>query len=484
MCDEVVRACRALAPRVGLAVADTLDAVADRAASTPRLVLTGPVSSGKSTLVNALVGRRVAPTGAGECTRLVAHYVRGPVDRLDVVLTDGSRRPLPLVDGGRVPAAVGDRLGIDPAYVDHLVVSLTSDALDGLTVIDTPGTGSARRGRGPEQPRADAETAAEAADAALVVLPAHAREHDLAELAGAAQRGPAGVAAVLGRADTVGAGDVLGHEAGADPDPDAPAPSVLAARRLGRRLGYRLGPVTPVIGLLAETAVTGALRTEDLHALGVLARLDPGALDLALLGVPPPAPTVYAARMARLIELLDRRGVALAVELLRTRPSAGVGEVCTALLAASGLDRLVDRVQEIRQRADLLAGAAALSRLDALVASSPGADTERVRDAVEELRTRPALADLELLEARARVRAEVVPLTSDLADELDRLAAPGSPPARLGLPDAARSELAAQAARRAAWWGSVAAWGTPPESARVAHATHRSYVVLWRELTA
>src|SRR4051794_22459609 len=227
--------------------------------ATPSLVVAGPVSSGKSTLVNALVGRRVAPTGAGECTGLTAHYVRGPADRLDVVLVDGTTRPLPLAAGGRVPAAVGDRGGVRAEDVGHLVVTLTSAALDGLSVIDTPGTGSARRPGGGVPGGAHA-------DAALVVLPATAHPGDLDALPGPAAHGPAGVVAVLGRADTVG------------PD-DGRALAV----ELGRRLGDRVGPVTPVIGLLAESAVTGALRAEDVAALRVLAGADPAVLDVALL---------------------------------------------------------------------------------------------------------------------------------------------------------------------------------------------------------
>ena len=36
-----------------------------------RVAIVGPVNSGKSTLVNALLGQRVAPTNKSECTRLV-----------------------------------------------------------------------------------------------------------------------------------------------------------------------------------------------------------------------------------------------------------------------------------------------------------------------------------------------------------------------------------------------------------------------------
>ncbi|HSK59004.1 MAG TPA: dynamin family protein, partial [Actinomycetospora sp.] len=300
--SAVVATCRALAPRVSLPTADAVDAVASRMLATPSLVVAGPVSSGKSTLVNALVGRRVAPTGAGECTGLTAHYVRGPADRLDVVLVDGTRRPLPLAAGGRVPAAVGDRLGVRVEDVDHLVVTLTSGALDGLTVVDTPGTGSARRPDGVSGARADA---------ALVVLPATAHAGDLHVLPAPAAHGPAGVVAVLGRADTVSDDD--GRE---------------LAVELGRRLGDRVGPVTPVIGLLAETAVTGALRAEDVGALRVLAGADPAVLEVALLDAElfttAELPVPVEVRV-RLLELLDLRGLALGLALLRADAAAGVG---------------------------------------------------------------------------------------------------------------------------------------------------------------
>ncbi|WP_331631768.1 dynamin family protein [Actinomycetospora sp.] len=485
---DTAQACRAAAPAVALPTADALDAVAARAEGTPSLVVTGPVSSGKSTLVNALVGRRVAPTGAGECTRLVARYVRGPVDRLDVVLADGTRRPLPLADGGRVPAAVGDRLGVDPADVDHLLVMLTSDALDGLSVVDTPGAGSARR-RGP--------TPLDDAEAALVVLPSSARADEVDRLAEAARHGPAGVVAVLGRADTVGSTE------------DA----TTVATTLGHRLGGRLGPVTPVVGLLAETATTGALRAEDRHALAALAGTDPSAVDAALADpelfaradLPVPAPA-----RARLLELLDRRGITLAVGVLRERPDAGVGEIATALLGASGLDRVVERLRTgVRDRADLLAAAAGERRVAGLLdreraavradrhagrASTTGTrDLARLADLLEDLRARPLHLELELAAAGARARSGAVALPGELVDDLDLLAGAGlaAPDRahladlarRVGLADAAPGELAGHAARRAAAWRSYAAWGSPPARSDVADAVHRGWARLWGELT-
>ena len=498
--QDTARACREAAPGVALPSADALDAAAARAEGTPALVVTGPVSSGKSTLVNALVGRRVAPTGAGECTRLVARYVRGPVDRLDVVLADGARRPLPLADGGRVPAAVGDRLGVDPADVDHLLVTLTSDALDGLTVVDTPGTGSARR-----RPAAGARGPADDAVAALVVLPSSARPGEVERLAGPARHGPAGVVAVLGRADTVG----------------STADAGTVAATLGRRLGARLGEVTPVVGLLAETATTGALRAEDRHALAALAGADAAEVDGALadpeLFTHADLPVPAGAR-SRLLELLDRRGIALAVGVLREHPEAGVGDLCDALLAASGLGVVVGRLRaEVRGRADLLTAAAgerrvaellaveqAAVRADRRAARPPGAgsrDVARLTDLLEDLGARPLHLELAVAEAGARVRSGAVELPGDLVDDLGilagaGLAAPdrarlGALAARIGsdTPDRAgelaghAGELAGLAARRAAAARSEATWGSPPERADVADLVHRGWARVWGELT-
>ncbi len=474
--SAVVATCRALAPRVSLPTADAVEAVASRMLATPSLVVAGPVSSGKSTLVNALVGRRVAPTGAGECTGLTAHYVRGPADRLDVVLVDGTRRPLPLAAGGRVPAAVGDRLGVRVEDVDHLVVTLTSAALDGLTVVDTPGTGSARRPDGVSGARADA---------ALVVLPATAHAGDLDVLPGPAAHGPAGVVAVLGRADTVSDDD--GRE---------------LAVELGRRLGDRVGPVTPVIGLLAETAVTGALRAEDVGALRILAGADPAVLEVALLDAElfttAQLPVPVEVRV-RLLELLDLRGLALGLALLRADAAAGVGELCEVLLAASGLATLVGRLRdEVRARTDLHAAAAGVRELAALgeslvraeaqeatdTADAPGrGEAARVADAAAVLARREAFTERALLAARARLRAGSVGLPAELLDEVDRLAAPAPPDVRIGRAGASAVELAGHAARRAAWWRAYGSWGSPRRIADLAHVVHRTYVRLWRELT-
>ena len=54
-----------------------LMAVRDRLDEPLRVAVAGRVKSGKSTLLNALVGERLAPTDAGECTRIVTWYRDG-----------------------------------------------------------------------------------------------------------------------------------------------------------------------------------------------------------------------------------------------------------------------------------------------------------------------------------------------------------------------------------------------------------------------
>ena len=84
-----------------------------------RVAIAGKVKAGKSTLLNALVGEQVAPTDAGECTRVVTWY-RGRADARGSCCTprDGPPSPLPVrrrdgalvIDLGGTPAERVDRL--------------------------------------------------------------------------------------------------------------------------------------------------------------------------------------------------------------------------------------------------------------------------------------------------------------------------------------------------------------------------------------
>jgi hypothetical protein len=79
----------------------------------------GRLKAGKSTLVDALIGRRVAPTEVGECTRIVTQFRYGTSDRVDVTLTSDHLRDLTVAD----PWPVAEPLASDQAKVLRRVVS-------------------------------------------------------------------------------------------------------------------------------------------------------------------------------------------------------------------------------------------------------------------------------------------------------------------------------------------------------------------------
>ncbi|TML31154.1 MAG: hypothetical protein E6G35_05050, partial [Actinobacteria bacterium] len=81
-----------------------------------RVAIAGRLKSGKSTLVNALIGRRVAPTEVGECTRIVTQFRYGTADRVDVVRRDGTRVSLPLDESGMIP----QRLGVPRSEISYV----------------------------------------------------------------------------------------------------------------------------------------------------------------------------------------------------------------------------------------------------------------------------------------------------------------------------------------------------------------------------
>ncbi|MGH3589097.1 MAG: dynamin family protein, partial [Pseudonocardia sp.] len=54
----------------------------DRLDEPLRVAIAGKVKAGKSTLLNALVGEQIAPTDAGECTRVVTWYVDAQFPRV------------------------------------------------------------------------------------------------------------------------------------------------------------------------------------------------------------------------------------------------------------------------------------------------------------------------------------------------------------------------------------------------------------------
>ena len=65
----------------------------DRLDEPLRVAIAGKVKAGKSTLLNALVGEELAPTDAGECTRIVTWYRDGITYRVTLEPSDGRAPP-------------------------------------------------------------------------------------------------------------------------------------------------------------------------------------------------------------------------------------------------------------------------------------------------------------------------------------------------------------------------------------------------------
>jgi hypothetical protein len=489
--SRVAQLCDEVAGRVGAHPGGQVREVRAHLDEPLRVAIAGRLKAGKSTLVNALIGRRVAPTAVGECTRVVTQFRYGAADRVDVVCRDGSRSSLPLDPDGMIP----QRLGVPAGRVAWVDVTLTSDKLRDLTVIDTPGlastdaavSGSAARlvGAADAAPfddgiDADSAQAVAGAEAVVYVFTQSVRADDVQALAAfraASARlasSPINALGVFAKVDTLvgGAGDPW------------PVAGPLAAGQAAV-LGRMVSEVVPVVGLLAETGEAGRLTSADCAALRELSRLPAPTLGLLLASVDlfrtRDAP-VSPERRERLLRLLDLYGVGFAVAQLTAKPQLGGGDLVRALVAASGFPRLRQTLEQaFRWRSDAIKAGWALSRLERLAGHTASVDDREVlRDAVQRLVREPAYHRLRLLEVAQRVSTGAVPLPAELEAELTRLAVSDDARWVLGLPDAGPAELSAAALAAANRWRVYAVAGGGPAQSRVAQVAHRGFFLLSR----
>jgi len=500
----VAEACAALRPVLRPETAAKVGHVLTRLDGPLQVAVAGRIKSGKSTVVNTLIGRRVAPTDVRECTRLVTRFQYGTVDRVEVVQVDGTRQTLPYDQDGLVPA----ELGTEPDRIAYLDAYLTSATLHGMTVIDTPGLGSldrasARRtevllGAGggapvpvaevqpaPGEPGLDAgsRAAIAQAEAVLYVFTQAARADDEDALAifqaysTPQASSPINALGLLNKADQV------------MPGPDAAdewtAAAALATGQAAA-LRHRVWNVLPLVGIVAEATETGHFTEADADTLRQLAALDQAERELLFLStdlfVRPEVPVPVAAR-SRLLERLDLYGVRRAVELLHAEPGLTAGVLRRRLSDLSGFPLVRDLLESaFRRRADGIKANVALAALDVVAAQAPPADRARIRDAVEELTARPEAHLLPLLQAAALVTSGVVPLPDELAGELARLVGSAEPGEQLGRPGAGTGALREAALEAAARWRSFATFGSTPAQSRIAHVVHRGFFLLWQRL--
>lgn len=512
----VANLCTRLQPQVSARTAAGFREVLRRLSAPLQVAVAGRIKSGKSTLVNALIGRRVAPTDVGECTRLVTRFQYGTVDRVEIVFDDGRKQVLPFAADGMIP----NDLEVDFDKVSHLEAYLTNAVLRDLTVIDTPGLGSldaasvkrteqllgAAKHRKPEDEGGTASdkdddgdeagsdelddtsrNAVAGAEAVLYVVTQGVRADDQQALAAftaataSREAGPVNAIAILNKADTIAPESVAGS------DGDVWKAASLLAEKQASTLKPRVADVIPVIGLLAESAESGNFTSADADALRALSKLDDATWETMLMSAD--IFTTWDCEVAgttrtRLLEKLDLYGIRTAVEALRNDPELTAGSLRRVLLTASGLSGVRGKLDAVfRARADGIKAAAALASVTALAhASGDPGERQRVHDAIEVLLAKPEAHQLRLLEALTLVTSGAVAMPEDLGEEVLRVGSSADIGEQLGLKGRPHKELSAYALERAGWWRSFASFGATPAQSRVAHVVHRAYFLIWQQL--
>lgn len=439
-----------------------------------RLALAGRVKAGKSTLLNALVGQELAPTDAGECTRIVTWYRHGITYRVDLEPVEGQAVQAPFTrDGGPLEIDLGGR---HPDEVRRLTVAWPSRTLDELTLVDTPGLGSATVTTSERTVRFLTEAdGADEVDAVCYLL-RHVHAEDVRFLEAfhdddLAHATPVNAVGVLSRADEVGVARLDALDS---------ARRIAARWSADARLRRLCQEVVPVAGLVAQA---GATLVEDEHrALATLAAQPAEALDALLLsadrftadeaGPPEVVPLVRR----HLLDRLGLFGVRLSIDLLRRGEATGSTELARALLDRSGIGELRRLLSSrFAARAQVLKARTALAGLDdLLLRRPPPAGGERLAAEVEALTASAhELAELRLLSA---LRTDAVALKDVDRVRAERLLEETDVAARLGAPadadvEALRSAVAEELAR---WQRRAESPMAPPEVAAAARTLCRT----------
>ncbi|GAA2172394.1 dynamin-like GTPase family protein [Agrococcus versicolor] len=381
-----------------------------------RVALVGSVKSGKSTLLNGLLGERIAPTDSRECTRIVTwyHYSRAP--RVQGRLVGGETVSIPT---RRQPDRLElDLAGLSPTEVERLDVSWPAPGIQGITLIDTPGIASASHDISSQTDRFLLPEHGAAGADAVVYLLRSLHESDIEYMKALHERtrhGSAamGAIAVLSRADELGSGRLTAmfsineavHRLREDP-----------------ALTGVCETIVPVAGLMGMGAMT--LRQTDFATLRQLATLDDEqarqllvSAELFITAAEEGLPS--GSVRADLVERFGMYGIRIAIAAVRGGV-ADAEDLAAELLRRSGLEELrrtID-VHFAQRQPDLKAYSTVLA-LHQLLRATPVQGSDCLLVAAEEhMASAHAFTEMQLV---GRIASGRLHLAEDAIHELERL---------------------------------------------------------------
>jgi hypothetical protein len=425
-----------------------LTQLSERLTGPLRLAIAGKIKAGKSTLLNALLGEELAPTDAGECTRIVTWYRYG--DAPQVVVHPRDEPPESAYYSRESGALEVDLGGRSPERIERLEVFWPTVRLRDVTLADTPGIASISTDLSARTLRVltpDDDRPPEV-DAVLYLLRhTHASDlrflesfHDDDLLRGSSLN----TVGVLSRADEIGSCRLDALE---------------VAERVGRRYQAdprlrRLCPViVPVAGLLGYAGQT--LREPEFRTLATLAAAPRAECDALLLTADrfvsrPSTIAITELERAHLLARLGLFGVRISVELIRRGETTSATALSADLTRRSGLNRLrTVLLRQFTDRAKVLKAHSALVSLEAILRAGGCHQPDALRAAAEQITASAhAFEEIRLLD---QLRAGSIQVPADQIDELDRLlgGAGHDPASRLGLDDDAPGTAVAAAALEA-----------------------------------
>jgi hypothetical protein len=418
-----------------------------------RVAIAGRVKAGKSTLLNALVGERLAATDAGECTKVVTWYRHALGYRVVAELRRAGTKELPFKRQDGVLDIDLDGLPLES--IERIEVGWPSQKLLELTLIDTPGLASATAGTSErtEQALLDGEADGPGDADAVLYLMRHLHRSDVQFLEAFMDRSiahasPINAIVVLSRADEIGA---------ARPDALDSARTVATRYAADGRVRELASGVVPVAGLIAETGAT--LREAQVGWLREVAALPVDRRESLLRSVDrfrdPDLNPLGEEIREELLGRLGLFGLRLVVQLLADGEVRTATELSGALLERSGI-RELQRILAERYagRAEALKARSALAALRVIGEELDRRGVAGAPDVVVAVdRLEASSEELALLRLLHIVLTGAVALAPGERAEVDRLCGSGPPAERMGLdPDATPTEV------REAALGAIDRW--------------------------